>query len=507
MFLLDNNETEFIPPSIKSDINYKKPKNVIQLISEFYKCKPDYILPTISSKDALKAITFKSGGQYVLYVCQYEINFLSNSKQLKVGPKNIYRKISTNLNNNNYKYVYLSSPHTYQGYLLNTDEIVNLLLKYTNIIFIIDESYIEYSPGISLISIIDAHDNLIVIRSFNKLYGLNQTGYVCIINNNVQDYKCYVTNVSNYSTYCVEKVLYRKTLLLYNAHQTRLNNMRDNLSSILFKIINELCPISTYNIEFGNYFLIKCIDADSVFKVFLKNGIKVRQIDKCIRITLTLETIDLVIEIIRHINIKVLLNQSTKNIYSLSALNIPTNNIVVPTNAIICTNSSTMPITLCSKYKLDINKIWSGLKQAKDYFETHNIHPLVMSDNQDIITYFVDNDIFDYDVLFVINGKRKDYLEKLKLVKNKNNIYVLSQRYYNSDDDLFIHLGKPTINSNKEILNNSSYYIGTSIEVDGKIARNMNIPYIEIDPKHNSSVVTTMNGYIYSTFNSINELI
>ena len=86
--------------------------------------------------------------------------------------------------------VYIVNPNNPLGVYHNVIEIENLLKKYTNAIFIIDEAYIEFG-GLSSIELIKKYNNIFITRTFSKAYGLAgmRLGYILSSENNINDIK------------------------------------------------------------------------------------------------------------------------------------------------------------------------------------------------------------------------------------------------------------------------------------------------------------------------------
>jgi histidinol-phosphate aminotransferase len=74
------------------------------------------------------------------------------------------------------KLVFLTNPDNPSGYTVDSSEILNLLKKIpSHTVVIVDEAYVEFCDDpekISCIKLVDKYDNLGVIRTFSKLYGL-----------------------------------------------------------------------------------------------------------------------------------------------------------------------------------------------------------------------------------------------------------------------------------------------------------------------------------------------
>jgi histidinol-phosphate aminotransferase len=75
------------------------------------------------------------------------------------------------------KLVFLCTPNNPTGCILNKEQIVEVI-KACNCPIVVDEAYAEFT-GISVVDMIDEYDNLIVVRTFSKSYGLAglRTGY------------------------------------------------------------------------------------------------------------------------------------------------------------------------------------------------------------------------------------------------------------------------------------------------------------------------------------------
>ncbi len=69
------------------------------------------------------------------------------------------------------KMVFLCSPNNPTGNLLETDALLQVVKRFKGIV-VIDEAYIHYANGMSMIGEIGNHPNLIVLQTFSKAWGL-----------------------------------------------------------------------------------------------------------------------------------------------------------------------------------------------------------------------------------------------------------------------------------------------------------------------------------------------
>lgn len=110
----------------------------------------------------------------------------------------------------NTKLVYICNPNNPTGLLLDNSKIIELIRRYPNIYFMIDESNIEFSEQKSLLEM-EMYKNMIVLKSFSKAYGLSnlRIGYLVCSKELEELYKDNVTinEFSGISTYYANKVI------------------------------------------------------------------------------------------------------------------------------------------------------------------------------------------------------------------------------------------------------------------------------------------------------------
>lgn len=70
------------------------------------------------------------------------------------------------------KMVYITRPNNPCGYITQTGDIIALVERFPDTLFVLDEAYIEFSDEISCISLVERYPNLAVTRTFSKAFGL-----------------------------------------------------------------------------------------------------------------------------------------------------------------------------------------------------------------------------------------------------------------------------------------------------------------------------------------------
>jgi len=111
--------------------------------------------------------------------------FLQRDKNFNIPVKKLLSLV-----NKKTKIIFLCSPNSPTGNLMKKEDIKEILKKVKSYV-LVDEAYIEYSkPGSSVIDLFKKHKNLIVARTFSKVYGLAdlRLGYGIMSEDLVKDY-------------------------------------------------------------------------------------------------------------------------------------------------------------------------------------------------------------------------------------------------------------------------------------------------------------------------------
>ncbi|MCF6132468.1 pyridoxal phosphate-dependent aminotransferase [Flavobacterium wongokense] len=102
--------------------------------------------------------------------------------------------------NNDTKLVYICNPNNPTGTLCERTELVNFIanIPLTTLVFI-DEAYLEFTTQQSLCNLIDTHPNLIITKTFSKIYGLAgaRIGYAVANNKMIENLAGMQSNTNN----------------------------------------------------------------------------------------------------------------------------------------------------------------------------------------------------------------------------------------------------------------------------------------------------------------------
>lgn len=201
----------------------------------------------------------------------------------------------------NYDVIYLSNPNNPTGFLIKNQDILDLILKYPNKLFIIDEAYYEFG-GETVCEFVTKYQNLIVTRTFSKAMSLAsiRLGYICahelLINqiNKIRNTK----EVNSFAQKFGEVVLNNLDLIT-----KRINIINRNKEDFLKKLDGIGVPHVKSK---SNFVLIKTKNSKSFIEKCLNNDILIRDrsmfigLENCVRITIgDIDTMNKIIEILK----------------------------------------------------------------------------------------------------------------------------------------------------------------------------------------------------------------
>lgn len=187
----------------------------------------------------------------------------------------------------NTKLVFCCSPNNPTGNLLDREDVLELCGSFRGLV-IADEAYIEFSEAASLASDVQAVENLVVLRTLSKAWGLAgiRLGYSIAS----PDLVSYLLRIkSPYNISATTSSLALKALEageFVEAEARRVIAQRENLAKLLcqLQIVEHVYPSK------ANFLLVRFADSERAYSSLLKNGIVVRRRSEprfrnCLRIT------------------------------------------------------------------------------------------------------------------------------------------------------------------------------------------------------------------------------
>lgn len=205
----------------------------------------------------------------------------------------------------NVKIIFLCSPNNPTGNLLNKNDVLTLCKNYNSII-VVDEAYIDFSPDGTIINEINNYQNLVVLRTFSKAWGLAgiRLGY-CAANEEIINYLFKIKppyNINSLTRHVLETAIQNESKK--DEYVNNLVKERERLKHMLESL--ELI-INVYNSD-ANFLLFKCEDPKGVQKKLAEQGIIIRdrstqpKLSGCLRLSIgTEEENDLFWDAIRKI--------------------------------------------------------------------------------------------------------------------------------------------------------------------------------------------------------------
>lgn len=187
-----NEKSDLISKSIKEDINkFLDSKNasfypdvnddkLLLAISNYCQLSKENILITPGSDYAhevlLKYIAKERGGRVLIFGPTYD-NFRSASQtivsetKIELLPLRDYNLV-LDFDYSVADLVYFVSPNNPTGNTVKKDILSELLAKWPNTIFLIDEAYIDFNITESVSQLVNEYENIIISRTFSKAFSL-----------------------------------------------------------------------------------------------------------------------------------------------------------------------------------------------------------------------------------------------------------------------------------------------------------------------------------------------
>ena len=221
----------------------------------------------------------------------YDVSAAINNVELLKLPLNQgfqinLEKVKPYLTDSSIKLIFICSPNNPTGNLMNKSDIEFVLSNFNGIV-IIDEAYIDFTKGESLIGLINQYNNLIVSQTFSKAWGLAAARVgLAYANKEIITFYNKVKppyNVSDLNQKAALKALdnissYQNNLDIIITEKEKLKTDLEQLN-----LIKEIHPSD------ANFLLIEVENADDIYAILVNQQIITRnrnkQVPNCIRIS------------------------------------------------------------------------------------------------------------------------------------------------------------------------------------------------------------------------------
>ena len=189
--------------------------------------------------------------------------------------------------NNNVRMVFIANPNNPTGTLLSKEDIRDFVeLVPSHVLVVLDEAYIEYCPDSNNRELIDDFDNVILVRTFSKAYGLAglRVGYA-LSHPNVADMLNRIRQPFNVS------LLGQSAAVAALGDQdfiAKVHKINDGQMRWICKQFDALGL--GFVKSYANFVMVNVGDADTINQALLEQGILVRPLagyglDEWLRIT------------------------------------------------------------------------------------------------------------------------------------------------------------------------------------------------------------------------------
>ena len=193
-----------------------------------------------------------------------------------------------NVVNEKTRIIFICSPNNPTGNLMNRDSIIEILNGFKGLV-VVDEAYIDFSPGNTMLGDLNNFPNLIVLQTFSKAWGLAalrlgmamaSAKIIDLLNKIKPPYNINAATAGLVNEALDNNVFVNKTVPEIISERLRL--------SIELDLLNEVEKVFNSN---ANFLLIKVRQADDLYKYLRNMGIIVRNRSNemhcsgCLRIT------------------------------------------------------------------------------------------------------------------------------------------------------------------------------------------------------------------------------
>ncbi|NLJ58378.1 MAG: histidinol-phosphate transaminase [Tissierellia bacterium] len=273
-FKIDNFKANLYPDSDSKILREK--------MSKYYKCKAENIMVGNGSSELINTIInaycekgekvmsfIPSFSMYQTYCDLCGAEYVGVETEMDFS-QNI-DKLIDEAKKENPKIVIVCNPNNPTGYVTPKEDLVKLLDNVQNSLIIIDEAYADFSE-ISVIDLINKYENLLVMRTLSKAFGLAglRVGAV-IANEKTIKYIWKVKvpyNLNILSQYAAEQAL--DNIDKVKDYTNRVKKLRQSLKDSLEELNFTVYPSG------GNFLFVKS-PVDNLFENLMEQGVLIRE--------------------------------------------------------------------------------------------------------------------------------------------------------------------------------------------------------------------------------------
>lgn len=189
----------------------------------------------------------------------------------------------------NTKLIFLCSPNNPTGNCLSAHSILEIVNQFNGLV-ILDEAYIDFAPGKSLLPVLPDHPNLVILQTFSKAWGMAGirmgmafagTEIIEVLNKIKYPYNINILSQNKAVELLLEK----------NDKENWVKKILSERSRMVNDLLKFPFVIKIYPSD-ANFLLVKMNDARGIYNFLIERGIVVRDRSKvklcegCLRITI-----------------------------------------------------------------------------------------------------------------------------------------------------------------------------------------------------------------------------
>jgi len=190
----------------------------------------------------------------------------------------------------NTKLIFICSPNNPTGNLIKKEDVLYLLSQLTNTIIVIDEAYIDFSDADSWLNVVNNFNNLIVIQTLSKAYGMAGLRLgICYAQTKIIDVLKKIKMPYNVNVLSQKKAI--NELYKTDELKSELNQIATS-KKVLEKELKSIDFVKNIYHSDTNFLLVKVDDANKRYKQLIQKQIVVRNrtseplCENCLRFTI-----------------------------------------------------------------------------------------------------------------------------------------------------------------------------------------------------------------------------
>ncbi|WP_339738053.1 histidinol-phosphate transaminase [uncultured Sunxiuqinia sp.] len=177
------------------------------------------------------------------------------------------------------KLIFICSPNNPTGNLLDKSETIKLIQSFSGLV-IVDEAYIDFAPGASLLTKLNQHENLVILQTFSKAWGMAgiRLGMAFASPEIIR-----IFNRIKYP-YNINMLTQQKALELIEQVADKnqwVDLLIDERKKLAAELINFPFVVKVFPSD-ANFLLVKMHDARGIYEFLVENGIIVRDRSKVV---------------------------------------------------------------------------------------------------------------------------------------------------------------------------------------------------------------------------------